>query len=914
MASEAEVDLVISTANALPELERDLQRIVTQAEASADDIDLQASLDRQESVANLITDLDAAIQAVQATNPEIDISAALDAADVLEDINNELDSIIILAESHAEAIRLDAELDADIARLDAEIAALSGEIEEAAPAIDIPVDIDRDRRGARAVDGLGRAFTGLIPSLGRTQKLILAVGTASLSALPAIAALATAVEQVAPAAALAAPSLLAVALAGGAVKLAMVGVGDAVKSAFDPETSPEELTKALEDLAPAARKFVLELQRMRGGLKDIQQSVQQNFFANFDVALRTLGDRTLPIFARALNNASLTLNQMGHEVASAALELGNNGTLGRALSSANIGLLNLVKVPGQVTTAFGQLAAAAGPAFERLTRAAGDAATGISKRLAAAFESGALEDAIDNAVSALAQLGRSVGNIFEGLGNIFATVSQAGGGLFATLEKVTQAFADVTATKGFQDALKALVQTASTLVGTFLPLLSTALQALGPVFQAIGPPLEILIKALGDALGPVITALSPVLVALGLAFGRLVGVITPFIDLASKLLVALLPALVPLFDAIGASLNAMIPFAKALADNLAAQLVPIFTKLATEVLPKILPPLVELSTKIFPILTDILVQLGPSLTKLGEAFGEVLVALAPLIVQLAELTIQLIDRLMPVIQPIIDVLVKLIEIGLGALVFQIATIVIPAIKVLVDLLRGDFSSAWKGIQDIVANVSAKVGELITAMKNKVMEQLRALIEQGAAKVRELRDKFAQGFQGILDKAREIINQLPGIITGGLANAGNLLVGAGANIVQGLISGMRSKLGQLKDLARQVADTVAGSVKGFLGIQSPSRVMMQVGDDTMEGFRLGIANAVPDLRKELQGVAALAPSFALPNGQTLSLPQASADAPVVQVFLGNELLNGHVDARISQSNQSRDLLAVRGTRR
>jgi hypothetical protein len=91
-------------------------------------------------------------------------------------------------------------------------------------------------------------------------------------------------------------------------------------------------------------------------------------------------------------------------------------------------------------------------------------------------------------------------------------------------------------------------------------------------------------------------------------------------------------------------------------------------------------------------------------------------------------------------------------------------------------------------------------------------------------------------------------------------------------------------------------------------------MMKMGEDTMEGYRLGLENSIPDLRSELQGIAALAPSFALPGGQMMSLPQASADAPVVQVFLGNQLIDQHVDTRIMQANESRDRLMTQGVRR
>src|SRR5687768_18330034 len=47
---------------------------------------------------------------------------------------------------------------------------------------------------------------------------------------------------------------------------------------------------------------------------------------------------------------------------------------------------------------------------------------------------------------------------------------------------------------------------------------------------------------------------------------------------------------------------------------------------------------------------------------------------------------------------------------------------------------------------------------------------------------------------------------------------------------------------------------------------------------------------------------LAPSFALPDGRTLQLPQSPNAAPTVQVFLGNEELTGQ-DRKSTRLNSS-----------
>lgn len=914
MASEAEVDLVISTADTLPQLERDLEAIITRAENGADSIDLEAALALGASLSAVSEDLERVIQQAESGAADIELEAALDAGRSLNQIQSALERVIGQAE-RGETIEIPAELEPGaLTEVAQQVRALVTQVEAVTPPIEIEVDIDRNGRGASAFSSIGRAAAGAIPSIASFAGTLVAAGPALAGALSAVAGLVAALQQVGPAAAVAVPAMASMILVSGTLKLAMQGVGDAIKAAFDPDVKPEELEKALKRLAPEARKFVLQLKSMKGEFKELQQDIQGDFFNGFSDALISLRSNVLPQVATALRSTAVTLNQMALGAAAAAIELGANGTLQTALLGATEGLANLRGIPGQVVTALGQLGAAAAPAFDRVTKAVAKVATDISEKLAAAFESGSLEDAINGAVDAIAQLGRSIGNVFEGIGNIFSALQQDGEGLFATLEKVTEAFADVTSSQGFQDALKALSSVLNTVVENGLPLLTKALEILGPIFQELGPPIELLVETLGDALKPILDELGPVLLALADAFAALVADVRPLLELAGVLIAAALPLLTPLFEALEEVLRSLTPFIKQISDLLAAQMVPVFNKLATEVLPQLLPPLIEFGLKLLPVIMETVTKLTPILTQLALTFAEVAVAMVPLILALVETASKMLDDLMPVIGPLIDLVVKLIEVALKVLVWTLTNVVIPAINILVDLLNGDFNAAWKGVQNIVQNVTDKVYDLIRSMGNRLASEFDKMVQAASDKINELVNRIRDGFQRGLDAMREKVERIPDIVRSELSNAGTLLYAAGTQIVQGLIDGLNERLGRLRDIASQIADTVKNGIKGALGISSPSKVMMDVGEDTIKGFEIGISSAIPSLRKELQGVASLAPSFALPNGGSLRLPSFSPGAPTVQVFLGNELINRHVDTRIAEANRVRDRIGLQGVRR
>jgi len=200
-------------------------------------------------------------------------------------------------------------------------------------------------------------------------------------------------------------------------------------------------------------------------------------------------------------------------------------------------------------------------------------------------------------------------------------------------------------------------------------------------------------------------------------------------------------------------------------------------------------------------------------------------------------------------------------------------------------------------------VAAKINEVVGNMQRVVVEKLKQLADEGV-----------RAFQDWVDRSVQRARELPGKVKDGIGDLGNVLVSAGRDLVQGLINGIGDKIGELRSKASEIASTVKGAVGDFLDINSPSKVMQDMGQDTMDGFLLGLNDRVPALRSDLQGIAGLVPSFALPNGQSLRLPQLGRQQPTVQVFIGNEQLNGHFDARLAQNNIARDRLAFQGVRR
>ncbi|MEU3700990.1 hypothetical protein AB0E82_02055 [Streptomyces anulatus] len=717
------------------------------------------------------------------------------------------------------------------------------------------------------ISGIGRA----VGTAGRLAAPFAAAGAAVGSLVPLLAGVVSVLAQMAPAAALAVSGILAIGLAAGTVKLAMTGVGDAVKAALDP-SDPEAYAEALKKLSPNARSFVGEIRKAQPALAAIRKSVQEKVFAGLDKQLRATGKAALPDFRRALDSTAVTLNKMGKGVFSAVRGLAADGTLGTALKGATKGLAAFRKAPGQVVTALGQIGAAAAPAFARLSKTGAGVLDRLSDRITKAFESGAMETAIEKAIDLIGQLGRVIGNVSGIFSNLFKGVTQDGAGLFSTLETITQSLQDATGTAGFQRALKALSDTMATVATTVGPLLGQALAALGPVVEALAGPVQTLVTTLGDALGQVLDAAGGPMEALATAVGAAAVALAPFITLAGQLIADTLPVLTPLFESLTTVIQEMAPFIQQLADNIGAQLTPILERLP-EILGLILPVFERAAREIFPELTQVLATMSPYLAELAVQLADLAVQLAPVIADFLSFSAVIIGKVAPYAGP----LLAGVLVGLIAMLSGLATIlehtVVPALRTLGNVLSGDFAGALKSAGVNVGNLRSVAAAAFNAMVGNAISSIgRFASELGAGAVRaagRLRDGVNQGISNV----RTLLASLPGIARSAAAGLGSALVAAGASLISGLISGISSKIGEVRSKLGELTNMIP-DWKGPK--RKDAKLLTPAGKSIIQGLIDGIDASTAKLKSKLTSITnTIERAISINKGNRKKLPGLGA---------------------------------------
>lgn len=152
-----------------------------------------------------------------------------------------------------------------------------------------------------------------------------------------------------------------------------------------------------------------------------------------------------------------------------------------------------------------------------------------------------------------------------------------------------------------------------------------------------------------------------------------------------------------------------------------------------------------------------------------------------------------------------------------------------------------FKGLWAAAKAIFNAGVGLVVDIVTGLPGAALRALNPLTPGLTATASAAWKAFQDKASDLIADAVADVKALPGRFKTALGNLSTLLSSAGADLIRGLANGIGDAAGQVVAKAVQVANSVKDAVKGALGISSPSKVMMEIGQWTGEGLANGIAD-------------------------------------------------------------------------
>ena len=240
-----------------------------------------------------------------------------------------------------------------------------------------------------------------------------------------------------------------------------------------------------------------------------------------------------------------------------------------------------------------------------------------------------------------------------------------------------------------------------------------------------------------------------------------------------------------------------------------------------------------------------------NLGKIVEAVGQVITAfitevgnLASTIVTagvdaLVNFLLGITDNLAKVASTVTEMVARFItEVGKNA-----AKIATAGTDALVDFLEG-LSNNWL---KIVTAVGTIITDLITAIGNEANRIIDVGVDTVLAFIEGLGKNAVELADGAMQVITDFVNGLADAIRANseeLRNAGINLAGA---IVSGITFGLSDKVGEVANAAKGLGEKALGAAGKVLGINSPSKEFIKIGQSIVEGFVDGIDDNHPAIQ-------------------------------------------------------------------
>lgn len=205
---------------------------------------------------------------------------------------------------------------------------------------------------------------------------------------------------------------------------------------------------------------------------------------------------------------------------------------------------------------------------------------------------------------------------------------------------------------------------------------------------------------------------------------------------------------------------------------------------------------------------------------------------------------------------------------------------LDAILGIVKTVLDGIKSFWEQHGDTLKSVASKIWEQIKQNIQTVLQVIQGIIKAIAAAINGDWNTFWNTMfnvvktmlTGIANTVKIIVGSLPGIISafaGAIGSAfktiltagvnaaksfGSTLVGVGKNLIQGLANGIKAGASAVVNSIKGAISSAISAGKKLLGINSPSKLFMQFGEWTTEGYEIGVNRGEPKSTRSVEDFA------------------------------------------------------------
>jgi tape measure domain-containing protein len=415
--------------------------------------------------------------------------------------------------------------------------------------------------------------------------------------------------------------------------------------------------------------------------------------------------------------------------------------------------------------------------------------------------------------------------------------------------------------KGFQEIIPLIAATGVALILNFAQSIIGALPALIKVLRA-------LIDQVLDTIIKEVPKLAKALTAIIHAIVDIINNNLPqLIDMGYKIILALMQGLIDhMPEVIAKAVEVIQAFATGISSNMDG-IMTAATTIIVGFITALGNHVDELIAAGVSVIVNFLLGLTQDVTTIVEAVTLVITTFIQALTESEQMIIDAgVQALVSFLQGITDNITLVVD-TVTTIITQLIQSFSDSAQQIMDAGLAALVSFLNGIANNITQVADAGTNVIVSFINALSTSSQRIIDAGVAAIVKFIHGLGQSAQDIIDAGTEVIIKLIhgiGDDAGKIADAAMKTIvkfvkgltaaiqtnsadlkSAGKDlavaIADGLTGGLASKVGEVAGKAAELAHGAIGAAKKVLSIFSPSRVFMEIGEQTGEGFALGLDN-------------------------------------------------------------------------
>ena len=389
-----------------------------------------------------------------------------------------------------------------------------------------------------------------------------------------------------------------------------------------------------------------------------------------------------------------------------------------------------------------------------------------------------------------------------------------------------------------------------------LALLTPQLMLLGQMSLAeIGSALLVLAGAftvLGIA-GLVLTPVVPTLLGLGVAVGLLgvgclaagvgitafatgLGAVAAVLGASGSAILDFIKEILNLLPQLGLKAGeAMVNFATAIGNG-ASAVVGAFTQVMTALLDSVTSLAPKIATTGVTLITEFAKALATGIPQLVSCGMEMIVGV--------------LEGIAANIGNVVQAGANIIVNFLNGIASNLGNVINAGINLALSFIEG----VANGISSNSGRLEAAIRSVIQAMAQAGLAVIRGSISGFTSGGKQLLQGFCNGVKSMMSSAGSAVKSCVNAAKNAASGLGSALVGAGKSLIQGLVSGITSMASSVAAKAKSVVQGAVNAAKAALKINSPSKVFIEIGKYTTEGFAVGLDKYARNATKSATNLA------------------------------------------------------------